>query len=102
MTPSYPHLEELVGGYFHQDWRDDAPTAAAILERYLNEWPAEDAALALGELRALLRLADDKVEQAVAAMGSYYNPVADGLSYRGWLTQMADRLNEHVASRLRP
>ena len=93
MSASTPNLEEFLGGYFHQDWSEDAPTAVAIVERYLSEWPIEEIPKMLNELNALLAQRDDDVMQCVMKMGCFYNPVADGISYRAWLNQIVYRLN---------
>lgn len=97
MNFNFPDLEELVGGYFHQDWKEDASTAAGVLERYLSEWPIESVSKTLDELIALLQENDERLASTVMSMGSYYNPVGDGLTYREWLNQIAARLTKHLA-----
>lgn len=96
MSASTPNLEEFLGGYFHQDWPEDAPTAVAIVERYLNEWPIEEVPKALSELNLLLAQSDDDVMRCVVGMGCFYNPAADSMSYREWLNRVADRLNSFL------
>jgi hypothetical protein len=93
MSTGYPNLEELLGGYFHQDWNTYASTPTGVLERYLEEWPIEDVPKALNELHALLAQPDDEVVRVVVLMGCEYAPAADNLSYREWLNQVANRLS---------
>ena len=92
MRSNFSHLEELIGGYFHQDWKTYASTAAAVLERYLNEWPAEDIPKVAKELLAVLAQSDQAIDATMNLMECGYWPAGDGMSYRDWLTQMARRL----------
>lgn len=96
MNTSYPNLETLLGGYFHQDWNTYAATPTGVLERYLKEWPIEDVPKALNELYALLAQPDDKVVRVVLSMGCEYDPAADNLSYEEWLIQVANRLSHFL------
>ena len=89
MTTLYPNLDEFFGTYFHQDWREDSPTAIEIVERYLAESPPEEVREAGKELSRLLAAAtEDELADAVHRLGSFYNPRADGLSYGEWLRQV--------------
>ena len=93
MSDTTPSLREFLACYFHQDWREEAPTATEVLEVYLNEWPIEEIPKALSELNILLAQSDDELVRCVMGMGCFYNPAADGLSYREWLNGVEDRLN---------
>ncbi len=90
MTTPYPHLDEFFGTYFHQDWREDSPTAVGIVERYLAEWPTDEVREAAKELGQLLAAAatEDELAGVLQRLGSFYNPRADGLSYGEWLNQV--------------
>jgi hypothetical protein len=87
-----PNIEEFLGGYFHQDWMEDAPTSISVVEQYLNEWPVEGITKASNELNVLLMHSDDEMAHYLKEMGCEYYPVGDGFSYREWLNQLADRL----------
>ena len=90
MTTHYPNLDEFFGTYFHQDWREDSPTALGIIERYLAEWPPEEIREAAKELDRLLVEAptEDEFADKVRRLGCFYNPRADGSSYGEWLRQV--------------
>lgn len=88
----YPHLEDLLGGYFHEDWRQDAPDADAALALYAKAWPPAHRAAVRGEIDAVLRLKDAALHKNLRRMGCAYHPPADGLSARAWLERVRDRL----------
>lgn len=48
----YKNLEEFLGSYFHQDWMEDASSSMGIVEKYLSEWPLDEASAALQELQS--------------------------------------------------
>jgi CdiI immunity protein len=102
MKTAYPNLDQLFGAYFNQDWKMDAPTVEAVLERYLNDGPVEDVAKALSELKSLLTLPEDKIEKTLDLMHCYYYPLGDGRTYREWLNQVADRLEEFLQNPTTP
>jgi CdiI immunity protein len=90
MKIHYPNLEEFLGTYFHQDWREDSATATGVVERYVAEWPSDEIRSAAKELQHLLTETptEDRLADATRQLGSYYNPEADGLSYRDWLQKV--------------
>jgi hypothetical protein len=94
MKTLYPNLDEFFGTYFHQDWREDSATPSGIVDRYLAEWPPEEVRAAGKELRRLLAETPTEpgLADAVGHLGSFYNPQADGLSYRDWLQQVCQLL----------
>lgn len=95
MSTNLPNLDEIFGGYFHQDWQDDAPTAMGIVDRYLSEWPQAEVASAADELQALLASAtEEELAGWLKALGSYYAPTADGLTCRNWLDQVLKKLRD--------
>jgi hypothetical protein len=94
MKMQYPNLDEFLGGYFHQDWRDDAATANGIVQKYLGEWPIEGIREASNELRRMLESLPAEAELASTAqgLGCYYNPEGDGLTYAAWLMNVCQQL----------
>lgn len=90
---TYPNLQNLLGGYFHQDWMEYGPNSESVLEQYLkDEWPPEDVSKALEELKSLLKLPDDELAKNIVDMGCEYYPIGLGFSYREWLTKLANQL----------
>ncbi|MES2822465.1 MAG: contact-dependent growth inhibition system immunity protein [Pseudomonadota bacterium] len=100
MKTTYPNLYEFFAGYFHQDWLEESPTATGIVERYLDEFPKTEVGGASRELRDLLINipSEDGLAIIVNQLGSYYNPQADGLTYREWLLQVCTLLESHVGT----
>lgn len=98
MKTTYPNLYEFFAGYFHPDWPEESLTATGVVERYLNELPKNEVDEATRELRSLLTNvpAEDDLSSIVNQLGSYYNPLADGLSYREWLLQVCTLLERRV------
>ena len=98
MKTTYPNLYEFFAGYFHQDWPEESPTTTGVVERYLGEFPKNEVDEASKELRKLLAntLAEDALASIVNQLGSYYNPQADGLTYREWLLQVCTLLESRV------
>lgn len=87
MTEKYQNLEEFLGSYFHQDWMSDAPSSIGIVTKYLSEWPAGEAKVALRELGSLLTTHDEEVVRGVVIkMGCYFEPSSEGYaSFTDWM-----------------
>lgn len=100
MNMKYPNLDEFLGAYFHQDWMEDEPTADGIVDKYLSEWPKDEALLALRELDELLSKDDDEItlRGLLDDIGCYYEPAGDSMTCANWLRcvrgLMAKRLLE--------
>lgn len=94
MNMSYPNLDEFLGAYFHQDWMEDEPTANSIVNKYLSEWPRDDALLALRELENLLREGydDATLRKLLDEMGCYYDPSGDSMTCASWLSAVRERM----------
>jgi hypothetical protein len=75
MDEIYPQLGQLLGGYFNQDWRDDAPDSAGIMQRYVDEWPKDELVEARSELEALLVSAinESDLSNSARELGCYYS-----------------------------
>jgi CdiI immunity protein len=98
MNTTYPNLDEFLGAYFHQDWTVDEPTADGIVEKYLSEWPKEEALLALNELDRLLGQSDNEIwlRGILDEMGCYYNPAGDSLTCAGWLGHVREKMAKRL------
>lgn len=96
MKNLYPHLYEFFAGYFHQDWLEDSAIAADVVKAYKCEASLEEVSRTVKELHGLLAEtpAEGNLISVVSGLGSYYNPQADGLSYRDWLLQVCALLEE--------
>ena len=89
------HLEQFLGGYFHQDWMIDDTDAESVLDRYLSDTPPAAVQQTISEVERLLGrgLAEDQLHAPfIQALGCYYNPAAQGMSYTEWLNWVRDSL----------
>jgi hypothetical protein len=87
MSEMYTNLEEFLGSYFHQDWMEDASSSMGIVEKYLSEWPLDEAKTALQELQSLLSIQNNgDLQSIVTKMGCYFNPASEGYeSFSEWM-----------------
>jgi hypothetical protein len=90
-------LKQFLGGYFHQDWESEASDPDAVISQFLECGPnANEIDCIVSQI--LCYLEDGKGEAEVERglledLGCYYYPGADGLSARGWLRHVAERLS---------
>lgn len=87
-------LENFFSAYFHQDWTVEHDTPEAVVDYYLDSEPVGEVARVREDLDRLLAqdLEEDELAQKVQDFGSYYDPSADGASYRDWLSGLSERL----------
>ncbi len=88
-TPSSPHLSELMGGYFHQDYDYLGQTDEEILREYaVHQWPV-DLAAAITELDAILQTPLVGILQRYdAQVGGLHVMIGeDDASARDWLVK---------------
>lgn len=88
----FRELEQFFGGYFHQDWPLDHDTPAAVVDAFIVDATGDERDAVAGELRELLRAPDEVLGPPVAQLGAFYDPTADGLTVRGWLNAVLQRL----------
>ena len=87
---TYPHLNQLFGAYFHEDWHLDDPDWPETVQRYVRDTDNATVRSACAELRAFLM---EPLPEAVLAqrlyseLGCYYNaaPETGWHSTRQWL-----------------
>ena len=89
----HPLLEELFGGYYHQDWDLDHPDADAVLKTFLTDHGPDGAAALIEELdrlRAQLQPLEEEAAQAVLyrGLGSCYIPYGAAGSVDRWLAHL--------------
>lgn len=84
----YPTLENLFGGWLHQDWKPEFGTVENALAQYAaSEGPATVKA-ALAELALLAQSGDTALPEQLELLGCYVNPPSLGLTARGFLTDV--------------
>ncbi len=90
----YPHLAQLLSGYFHQDWMLDHEDEESVLRMYLADTPRRKARAAAREIEALLASGLDEpgLRAALERLGCSYDPGLDGLSADEWLSSIRQRL----------
>ena len=93
----YPHLTQLFGAYFHEDWTLDDSDWPEALQRYIRDTDEASVRSACAELRALLKepLPEEVLTQRLhSGLGCYYNAASetDWSSTRQWLEAVLMRL----------
>ena len=91
---STPALQQFVGAYLNQDWPDDYSDQWAALEDFVTQ---ESEATPLLPREIAWLLATHPSEEAVKRylehdLGTGYAADWDGGTYRGWLTEVAERV----------
>jgi hypothetical protein len=91
----YRYLRTLLGGYLHQDWRDEFSTPDEAITTFKEDNPSEVVKGACKELDQIIPL----VEQLQAperflyeVLWCYYTPSADGLTVSNWLRHVRKKL----------
>lgn len=98
MNPTPSHLELLLAGYFHQDWREEASSPAEAVRNFVRREPPHVVRGADSELVALLSSAmtDGELRNLiVGGWGASYDPTLVGKSMRAWLTEIHGVLPTH-------
>ena len=91
----YPALTQLLGGYYHQDWREDHTTPEAALQAFVSDASPETVAAAANEIDRLLTAGYDPAALAQLLVDGFdcnYLAEADGLSAAAWLAHVRDSL----------
>jgi hypothetical protein len=91
-----PALDQLMGAYFHQDWEDEAADEWAVLDLFVAGEP-DTAELLPGEINHVLTQLQSEAELkhlVIEELGGSFLADWDGGTYRGWLTQIADRVRQ--------
>jgi hypothetical protein len=85
-----PALEELMGGYLHQDWDTYGPDSRAVMKVFAAEWPSLAAQLSDEVERALAEhKSDADMEAFLESLGCQTDAMSPSGSYRIWLTELA-------------
>ena len=90
----YPHLENFLAAYFHQDWQTEHAKPEGVIDYYReSESPAQVEAAAEDIARLLSHDHDEAALGAIAGgMGCEYDPTEDGATWRAWLQRLHDLL----------
>jgi hypothetical protein len=88
-----PALKRLMAGYFHQDFHDAYGGMWEAIDAFISELP-EDAARTPDEINWVLGNFETEaaVETYLDQLGCDYNVQPEGGGYRGWLTEIARRV----------
>ena len=91
-------LQEMFGAYFHEDWRLDDSSTAAVIQRYAHDYPGRIPKV-IAEIDGLVALdASDEMlfDHLLHRYHLVYDPASDGLTMRQWLRQMRSILSESL------
>ncbi|MDT3400651.1 contact-dependent growth inhibition system immunity protein [Streptomyces sp. B1866] len=99
----FPGLRHLLGAYFHQDHFDEYSSDSEAVEDYLRGTPQEDITPVLEEVPELLAMveSEEDLDRVTTALGSQVSP-PDGLTYRQWITSLADIIRQHLSGKPAP
>ena len=93
-------LEQLAGGYFHEDYQLEFGKADEALLAFRDGFSAEFIHSAADELDVLLasRATESELDDLwINQLGANYDPRDDGLTYREWFAHVRDLLTQAKA-----
>ncbi len=98
---TYPHLEQFLGGYFHQDWTLEAPQSMDVIRRYLGSAAAAEIAPLLTETKALIReaLPEATLQNRLQKLGACFEPTGENTTASAWLKNLERALIEAERSK---
>jgi len=88
-------LEQFFGAYLHQDWMEEFDTDVQAIDEIIRNNPREFLLAAEHEIINLIEsnMSETELERMMLYdFGCFYDPSAEGLTYREWLRKVADRL----------
>lgn len=91
----YPALAQLLGGYYHQDWREDHTSSDEALQAFLRDTSPETISAAASDIDRLLGAGFDDIALArLLADGLDCNYIAetDGVTATSWLASVRESL----------
>ncbi|MBB3313473.1 hypothetical protein FHT78_005265 [Rhizobium sp. BK196] len=95
MTVRFEKLEQLMGGYFHQDWDTEGASDAEVISAFRRAEPVNQIEATIVEIDHLLWLFTRnplKIEEHLAALGCEYYYQAHGLNGQEWLQRVRSLL----------
>lgn len=96
----FPALWQFLGGYFHQDWMNDAPDPSTVVDLFLNESNREQIAGVLSELTRLLNqdCSDDELQALLLKIGCDVHFPFFGVTARQWLVSVRGQIFEFATA----
>ena len=91
----YKNLRHLLGGYLHQDWKDEFSTPDDAVTAFKKREPQESIQGACDELDEViphLSQVSDAERFLCDILWCYYCPKADGLTVTDWLDRVRKKL----------
>ena len=85
-------------GNFNQDWDLDNPDWLSVVWRFVQNNTPERVAFVHQGIASLLSsdFSESELEEKVIdEFGAYYLPSADGMSFRQWLTEVNQLIEDH-------
>lgn len=92
---AYPHLDQLLAAYFHQDWALDGARWEDVVDLFAAESAPGVVAQSRAELARLTAagFTDRELTRLLAQLGSSVDPAAWGLTPAQWLAAVGARLD---------
>lgn len=87
-------LKQLLGCYFHQDWRDEFDHNASALQSIIESEPGEHLAAGVDEINDLLAASlseDDLAAILTGQVGCYFDPSSEGVTCEQWLKRVREK-----------
>jgi hypothetical protein len=93
-----PELNTLLGGWFHEDWTQEALSWEGVVDAYVAAEGPGVALRSYDQLIGTLRRArsDEELDRFLTSRGCAYSPDGFGQTAREWLEEVAVRLREGV------
>jgi CdiI immunity protein len=97
----YPAISFFFEAYLHQDWRLDYPSVTGAVASYAEDSDRQTMDDAIRDLTAILETQTNEEELAEIShkLGLSDDPVAQGHSYRSWLSSLLATMAEARAQR---
>lgn len=95
--PDKTAMRAFFGAYFHQDWQLEAQNPDSVIIAYIKDATNTTLIQLRTELLAFLNdcLSDHEIEQKLfREFACYYQPSMDGISARGWLQDLVQKLHK--------
>lgn len=95
----WPRLSEVFASYFHQDWREDYPTAAQGIQQFCREATTTHIQQVAIEIAALIQQ-NAVTEQTIWQLGGNLQPEQHDESSLQWFTATLQQLEAELKQRL--
>jgi len=81
-------IQQLLGGYFHQDWDLEANDDLGVVRRFIEDVGGEKKQSILDAIDQVLLEDEAKVSSFLSESGCEYYFAGDGLTAKGWLMRL--------------